>query len=322
PGAVEKKGRAARARGAEGGAAPIVPLTHAKRVVLPNGLTLLLYEDHRLPIVVAQAHVSRVHLLEPESKAGIARLVGYLLDEGTARHSGPQIAELIEDVGGSLSFSSSGGSVKVLTQDRALGLGLFFECLTRSNFPKDAFDRKRAQLLSLIEEANQQPDSKAQMLFREAVYGKHPFGRPAIGRRETVREITPDDCRAFYRQLFVPNNTVVALVGDFDTKQVIEEVTRINPEWRQSPVPEPNPPAVQKPASFVQKIVTMPQAVQLHFYMGHPGIRRDNPDYFKLLVMDYVLGTGPGFTDRLSSRLRDREGLGYSVSANITGSAG
>jgi zinc protease len=56
--------------------------------------------------------------------------------------------------------------------------------------------------------------------------------------------------------------------------------------------------------------------------MGHVGIRRDNPDYFKLLVMDYVLGTGPGFTDRLSARLRDREGLGYSVSANITGSAG
>jgi len=65
----------------------------------------------------------------------------------------------------------------------------------------------------------------------------------------------------------------------------------------------------------------MPQAVQLHFYMGQPGIRRDNPDYFKLLVMDYVLGTGPGFTDRLSARLRDREGLAYTVTANASGTA-
>jgi zinc protease len=65
----------------------------------------------------------------------------------------------------------------------------------------------------------------------------------------------------------------------------------------------------------------MPQAVQLHFYMGEPGIRRNNPDYFKLLVMDYVLGTGPGFTDRLSARLRDREGLAYTVSANVSSSA-
>jgi zinc protease len=66
----------------------------------------------------------------------------------------------------------------------------------------------------------------------------------------------------------------------------------------------------------------MADASQLHFYMGHAGIRRQDPDYFKLHVMDYVLGTGPGFTDRLSSRLRDREGLAYTVTANITAGAG
>src|SRR5213078_4249323 len=81
------------------------------------------------------------------------------------------------------------------------------------------------------------------------------------------------------------------------------------------------PPAVTPPEKFQEKIVTMPEAAQLHFYMGHIGIRRDNPDYFKLLVMDHVLGTGPGFTDRLSSRLRDREGLAYTVTANISDSA-
>src|SRR5437762_142226 len=83
----------------------------------------------------------------------------------------------------------------------------------------------------------------------------------------------------------------------------------------------PRRPEAAKPAHFAQKIISMPQAVQLHFYMGEPGVRRNNPDYFKLLVMDYVLGTGPGFTDRLSARLRDREGLAYTVSANISGSA-
>ena len=65
----------------------------------------------------------------------------------------------------------------------------------------------------------------------------------------------------------------------------------------------------------------MPEAEQLQFLMGHPGVRRNNPDYYKLMVMDYVLGTGPGFTDRLSSRLRDREGLAYTVTANISSSA-
>jgi zinc protease len=76
------------------------------------------------------------------------------------------------------------------------------------------------------------------------------------------------------------------------------------------------------PKEFTEKVLTFPKAAQLAFYMGHPGIRRSNPDYYKLLVMDYILGTGPGFTDRLSARMRDREGLAYTVQANITSSAG
>src|SRR5262249_50085291 len=98
--------------------------------------------------------------------------------------------------------------------------------------------------------------------------------------------------------------------------------TRLTADWKKAPVPKPAPPTVEKPAKFTSKIVTLPEAERLYFYLGHVGIRRDNPDYYKLLVMDYVLGTGPGFTDRLSSRLRDRKGLAYTVSANITSTAG
>ena len=78
---------------------------------------------------------------------------------------------------------------------------------------------------------------------------------------------------------------------------------------------------VEKPAKFTEQFIDMPDAAQLQFFMGHVGVRRDNADYYKLLVMDYVLGTGPGFTDRLSARLRDREGLAYTVQANITSTA-
>jgi zinc protease len=297
-------------------------LKDTRRVELPNGLTLLLLENHRLPIVVAEAAVKWVTLLEPEDKAGVATLVGSLLDEGTARRSGPEIAELIENVGGNLSMSGSGGSVKVLTPDRSLGLQLLFECLTQPSFPKDAFARKQAALLSAIDDAERQPDDKARLLYRSLAYGSHPYGRPGMGRHQTVAALTPADCLAFHREAFVPNNTIVAIVGDFDTKQVIDEVTRLTADWKSAAVARPKTPAVEKPKEFVERIVTMPTAAQLHFFMGHAGIRRDNPDYYKLLVMDYVLGTGPGFTDRLSSRLRDREGLAYTVSADITTSAG
>jgi zinc protease len=317
-----------RASPLQGDAVSGSPIQHsrlrdAKRIVLDNGLVLLLLENHRLPIVVAEAFVRHVRLLEPQAQAGVADLTGRLLDEGSDRHSGPQIAEMIEDVGGSLEMTSSGGEVQVLSPDRSLGLGLLFECLTRPAFPQDAFAREKQRLLSEIDDRQQQPEAKAQMVFDALVYGHHPYGRPSLGTRPTVEKLTRADCASLHRRLFVPNNAVLAIVGDFDSQQVVDEVKHLSADakWNRSELPALRLPAVDMAKAFTQKILTMPKAEQLHFYMGHPGIRRNDLNFYKLLVMDYVLGTGPGFTDRLSASLRERQGLAYTVSANITSSA-
>src|SRR5262249_52864275 len=150
-----------------------------------------------------------------------------------------QIAELIEDVGGELTLSSSGGSVRVLAPDRKRGLGLLFECLTEPNFPPDAFKRKKERLLSEIAEAETLPDARARRAFRAAVYGKHPYGRPDLGTTKTAEALTRADCAVFHRQVFVPNNVTVAVVGDFDSQEVIDEVTRLTAGWKKAPVDFP-----------------------------------------------------------------------------------
>lgn len=323
-GPAESNGRKA-ARSAAGdkpAEAGTLSLKNAKREVLPNGLTLLLLENRRLPIVVAQAFVRDTRLNEPEDKAGVASLIGRLLDEGTTKHSGEEIASLIENTGGSLGLTGSGATVKVLTPNRKLGLGLLFECLSEPSFPKDAFERQREQVLSEIDETEHRPEMKALQEYRSSLYGKHPYGRQSAGSAKTVKALTPEDCKAFHKKMFVPNNTVVAVVGDFDTKQLVEEIKELTANWKKAEVTKPKVPAPVQPEKFTEKIITMPQAAQLHFYMGHPGVKRDNPDYYKLLVLDNVLGTGPGFTDRLSSKIRDREGLAYTVSATIARDAG
>ncbi|MFO0807018.1 MAG: pitrilysin family protein [Gemmataceae bacterium] len=310
-------------RAAGGTSAGAYDVKATQRMVLPNGITLLLLENHRLPIVAADAFVRNTRLSEPADKAGIASLVGTLLDEGTATRTSDQIATAIEDVGGSLSMSSSGGSVKVLSPDRSLGLKLLIDCLTHPSFPKDALERKRAQILSALLEADQRADVRAQRAFAEMVYPKgHPLARAALGTTASVEKLTADDCRAFHATRFLPNTTTIAVVGDFVASEVIAEIKALTADWKQGIAPKLDLPAIEKQVAFSQKVITMPSAEQLYFYLGHPGIRRTNPDYLKLLVMDYVLGTGPGFTDRLSSSLRDRQGLAYTVSANITSSAG
>ncbi len=274
-----------------------------------------------MPIVVAEAQVAKVRLHEPADQVGVAVLTGALLEEGTTHRSGLEIARAIEDTGGSLNMTALGGSVKVLADDTALGLDLLFDCLAEPVFHEDELTSKRDQLLAELAEQEKQADRRALRAFKSAVYGKHPFGWPEA-RPEVIRKLTSNDLKRFHGRVFVPGNTVVAIVGDFDAEKVVNLVRKRTAGWKNAkldpPMISPPPP----PDGPKQTIISEPSASQLTMYLGHLGIKRDNPDYYKLLVMDYVLGTGSGFTDRLSASLRDRQGLAYSVSARITGSAG
>ncbi len=297
-------------------------LTQAKRVELKNGLVAILLENRRLPIVVAQAYVADTRLREPAGQTGLAVLVGDMLEEGAGNRTGKQIAELIENTGGSLNMDSTGGTLKVLTPDTEVGLDLLFACLTKPTFPADALDRKKAQQLSVIADVETQPQNRARMLLGERVYGDHPFGRSPYGRKDVVSKFTAADCKKLHAGLFVPNNTTVVVVGDFDTAEMLKALEARTADWKPGKLPELTVAPPKKEGLPGEQIVTDPTAAQTHVFVGHLGVTRDDPDYYPLLVMDNVLGVGPGFTDRLSSTLRDRQGLAYTVNASIANSAG
>jgi zinc protease len=292
-----------------------------QRRQLDNGLTLLLLPQRRLPIIYAQAHVARVRLYEPAEQSGLAAFVGMMLEEGTTRRSEKEIAEAIDNMGGILSLSATGGSVKVLTPDRAKGLDLLIDCLSRPAFPADAIKRIKEHQLAEIEDQKLQPEARAREEFMRIIYGEHPLGRPFLGTTASVEKFDAEACRQFHRAVFVPNNTVLAIVGDFDPDEMVKMVQDLTKDWVQRDLPKVTRHELPMPAAQ-QRIISLPKSSQLNIYLGHLGIRRLDPDYYRLLVMDHILGVGTGFTDRLSSRLRDRQGLAYTVSASITASAG
>jgi zinc protease len=247
--------------------------------------------------------------------------MGMLLEDGTEKRAAQEISRGIEDLGGILSLSESSGSMKVLTPDLEVGLDIFFDCLMHSNFPQDRLEAKRDRLLAHIEDEESKSSTKAQELFYAMIYGQHPLGRPTYGTMDKVRALTRKDCQSFYQSLFQPNNLIIAFVGDFDSEKVTEAIKKRTSEWKNKPLPKQAPIEIPTIKEFQQKILSDPDSAQLYMYIGHVGVNRKNPDYYRLLVMDNLLGTGPGFTDRLSSSLRDRQGLAYTVSATITGSA-
>ncbi len=297
-------------------------LAHAKRHVLPNGLTLILLENHRLPIFLAAAEVADIHLLEPEKHPGVATLTGRLLAEGAGPRTGEEIARQIEDIGGTLNMHSAGGDVKVLSTDAKLALQTLLDCLARPRLENESFEREKSRLVAERDDIEQQAGEIAMQTFRKQVYGTHPFARPLQGRAEDVEKLRREDCIAFHRAAFTPGNTTLTLVGDFDAAQMLHEIEALTRDWTTAKVAPPahdDPPLPERREAFY---LSMPASSQLQVLIGHIGIRRDNPDYYKLLLLDYVLGAGSGFTDRLSGRLRDRQGLAYSVSGRIAGYAG
>src|SRR5262249_16214832 len=111
-------------------------------------------------------------------------------------------------------------------------------------------------------------------------------------------------------------------VGDFKSDEIVKKIEALTKDWKKSDAGKPVVPAPPQATAVTEKIISDPEAAQVHVYIGHLGITRNDPDYYKLLVMDNVLRTGPGFAERLSWTLRDRQGLAYTVQGTITSSAG
>jgi zinc protease len=163
---------------------------------------------------------------------------------------------------------------------------------------------------------------RAELAFFKRVYGRHPFGRSSYGSEKTLELLNSEAAREFHQTVFIPNNVILVIAGDFDPKTIVDDITRRTANWKKSELPKLNLPPPLPRTRFVEELITLPDSAQLNIYMGQLGIRRSDPDYYKLLVMDHILGIGTGFTDRLSSKLRDRNGLAYEVTASITESAG
>ena len=316
-----KAGRKARQDAPAPGATGGFDLKAAKTITLPNGLKIMLLENHRLPMVYVEAKVGRVRMYEPANQNGLAQLTGEMMEEGTKTRDADKITTLMADVGGSFSVGGSGGSVKVLADDTELGIELLFDCLMNAEFPEDSLASKQEQLLTVLAEEENKPEERGMQAFRSAVYGMHPFGRTTADRK-VILDLTRKDLREFHRRVFVPNNTVVAIVGDFDSDKILAFVKKQTEAWKSAELPKIDSHSLPSPEKFTQTIISDAGASQLHVFIGQLGVKRNDPDFYKLLVMDNVLGTGPGFTDRLSASLRDRQGLAYTVRATITGNAG
>ena len=296
---------------AQGHAADIVPT----RSVTANGMTVLFLEQHFLPTVEIHALVKVGSAQDPPDKAGLANLTASLLDEGTQTRTSRQIAEQIDFVGGSLEAHAAEdfttASARVLKKDADLGFTLLADVLQHPAFHKQEFERVRTQILGEIFSDDDDPGNVAMKAFHQLIFHGHPYSWPAHGSEDTLNKITVADVQQFHAREYVPNQTILVIVGDLTQEQAATLVQTHFGSWRKG---TPSPYQLKKPTPIDRKMVQLIEKdlTQSTIVLGHTGISRTSPDYYAVTVMNYILGAG-GFSSRLMDSIRDKQGLAYGI---------
>lgn len=292
-----------------------------RKARLDNDLRVLVKRHAALPMVTMQAFVLAGNLVDDDATAGRSALLAELLDKGTESRSAREIAEYFDSIGGRLSMSAGrftiSGSVTALKDDFPEAAALMAECFTRPALPTDEFEKAKLRALRSIARRADSPQAEAFEAFYQALPAESPYHVIQGGTRESVERLSRDDLAAYHAAFFVPNNMVVAVVGDIDPEAAVELVRKhfgalaAKPDFRPPDWNRPNTIAENR---SLHKQTGKPTAMVL---MGYPGASiLDAKDHAALLVLDAVTSGYQYPGGWLHNELRG-EGLVYMVHATL-----
>ena len=285
-----------------------------QKIVLPNGLTLLVKEDHRLPFVEFRAVFKGGVLAEDAANNGTTMLLAKLLIKGTAKRSAEKIAMEIESIGGSLDSyggnNSFGVNAEVLSSDFATGLDLLADVILNPIFPAAELEREQEIQIAGIRARKDELLKSASLAMRRALFGDNGYGLDTLGTEESVARISVAGLKSFHQKLTVPNNCILAIFGDVNMGEVKAAVEKALGGWKAN-VSE----IVNRKSQIVntaQRIEETRDKKQAVLVIGFPGTTLADDDRYALdLLQECCSDLG----SRLFLRIREQLGLAYYVGA-------
>lgn len=280
----------------------------------PSGARVYFVESRVLPIIDIQVDFAAGAAYDPPEKSALAGLTRSLLDTGAGDLDEEKIAGRLVDIGarmgGSTDLDRAGLGLRTLSspRERDAAIELMRTVLQQPTFPAAVLEREKARAVAAIKEADTRPASIAAKRFSAALYPGHPYGLNATV--ESVERITRDDLLEFYRAHYGARRALVSLIGDLSRSEAEAIAARLTEGLPQVPQPDGGLPEVQLPVRGTLRIAH--PAKQAHIHLGLPAIRRGDPDFFPLLVGNYILGGG-GFVSRLTREVREKRGYAYDV---------
>ncbi len=284
---------------------------------LPNGMQVVVVLHHEQPAVSIRLLVRTGAAQDPKGKGGVANLTASLLDQGTTTRSAQQIADQIDFIGGDLGTGAgtdlSFVNAIVMKDSFQVGMDLVADVARNPAFAPEEIERQKDQVLSSLRVNAGDPGYIADVVFDRLVYGFHPYGLPGSGTEATLAALTRVDLQAFHRAYFIPNNMLLAIVGDVTSDEAFAAAQKAFGAWPRGTLPPPNP--IEPPPSARRiVIIDKPDAVQTSIRVGQLAIPRKHPDYMAWDLAVKILG-GEG-ANRLHQVLRSQYGLTYGAEAD------
>ncbi len=284
--------------------------------VTPEGARVYFVENHDLPMLDVSVDFDAGSARDTRARSGLANLTRHVMSLGAGPYSERDIAERMADVGAILSgrfdADRAGFTLRTLSGANELeqAVTVLIEVLARPRFEPAIVEREKARVVAALQEAATKPEFIGEKAFMAALYGEHPYGLHESGEVDSVRALTASELADFHHRHYRAANMSIALMGDLTRAQAEALASRLAVGLPPGPAPEPIAPA---PDSATPGERVLPHhATQSHLFMGLPGLKREDPDYFPLHVGNYVLGGG-GFDSRLTESVRQKKGLAYSV---------
>jgi zinc protease len=286
-----------------------------QKIVFPNGLRLLIKEDHRLPFVEMRAVFQAGVLIESERDNGLTQLASKMILQGTRRRSAEQIAVAVESVGGSIdSFggnNSFGLTAEVMSGDFKKGFDVFTDVLLHPSFPAEGFAREQSIQLELIRSQRDHLLQSCNQAMRKALFGPGGYGLDPLGSETSVGSLRAADMAKFHQRFATPENCVLAIFGDVSAGDVKKAVQQAFGRWKKGPPlswPTPSAPALTE----IKRVTEFRDKKQAVMLVGFPGLTIKDPDRYPLELLQ------EGCSDlgsRLFLRVREKLGLAYYVGA-------
>jgi len=297
-----------------------VPNRQVTRFTLDNGISVIVQESHATPTIALRASVPAGSVLEPRDRQGLATVTAAMLSRGTVQRSALAFATALEDVGASLGANADSLTATIgaqtLTRDFDLVLDLFTEMIRQPAFPEAELERLKGEMLARIAQAKTNPDRVASLAFERAVYPPGHLLRPETFEESeaSIGAMTRDDLVAFHRRQYGPDRMIVVVAGDVTADRVREALQKRLGDWPRNPESQPIvAPELALQSAPVSLEIPVPDRSQTAIVWGHAGeLRRSDPDFYATQVMSLIL-SGGALTSRLSTSIRDDQGLAYSV---------